>query len=128
MSNTYTLNFSYGSGMTAAGTGVLLNNEMDDFSAKPGVPNAYGLIGGERQCGGSGQAAAVLDEPDHRAQGRQAVPGHRQPRRLGRSSPPRLQVISNMIDHGMNVAEASHAARIHHQWLPDEIRVEDGRL
>ena len=47
VSNTYTLNFSFGSGIVAAGTGILLNNEMDDFSAKAGVPNAYGLIGGE---------------------------------------------------------------------------------
>lgn len=56
VSNTYTINFSYGSGMVADGTGVLMNNEMDDFAAKPGVPNAYGLIGGDANAveGGSG--------------------------------------------------------------------------
>src|SRR5208337_2863895 len=47
VANTYTLNFSYGSGLVAEGTGVLLNNELDDFAAKPGAPNAYGLMGGE---------------------------------------------------------------------------------
>ena len=86
VSNTYTLNFGYGVGLVADGTGILLNNELDDFSAKPGVPNAYGLVGGDANAVAAGQAAALLDDADHRAQGRQAVPGHRQPGRQRGSS------------------------------------------
>jgi gamma-glutamyltranspeptidase/glutathione hydrolase len=127
VSNTYTLNFSYGSGMTAAGTGVLLNNEMDDFSAKPGVPNAYGLIGGEANAVEPGKRPLSSMSPtivlkDSKPFLVTGSPGG------SRIITTTLQVISNMIDHGMNVAEATHAARIHHQWLPDEIRVEDGGL
>jgi gamma-glutamyltranspeptidase/glutathione hydrolase len=127
VSNTYTLNFSYGSGMTAAGTGVLLNNEMDDFSAKPGVPNAYGLIGGEANAVKPGKRPLSSMSPtivlkDGKPFLVTGSPGG------SRIITTTLQVISNMIDHGMNVAEATHAARIHHQWLPDEIRVEDGGL
>jgi gamma-glutamyltranspeptidase / glutathione hydrolase len=127
VSNTYTLNFSYGSGMTAAGTGVLLNNEMDDFSAKPGVPNAYGLIGGDANAVEPGKRPLSSMSPtivlkDGKPFLVTGSPGG------SRIITTTLQVISNMIDHGMNVAEATHAARIHHQWLPDEIRVEDGGL
>ena len=61
VANTYTLNFSYGTGLVAEGTGILLNNELDDFSAKPGVPNAYGLIGGDANAVEPRQAAALLD-------------------------------------------------------------------
>ena len=99
VSNTYTINFSYGSGMVADGTGILMNNEMDDFAAKPGVPNAYGLIGGDANAVEGGKRRIITTT---------------------------LQVIMNVIDHGMNIAEASFAPRIHHQWLPDEIRIEDG--
>lgn len=127
VSNTYTLNFSYGSGMIAAGTGVLLNNEMDDFSAKPGVPNAYGLIGGDanavepakRPLSSMSPTIVLKDGKPFLVTG---SPGG------SRIITTTLQVISNMIDHNMNVAEATNAARIHHQWLPDEIRVEDGGL
>lgn len=127
VSNTYTLNFSYGSGMTAAGTGVLLNNEMDDFSAKPGVPNAYGLIGGDANAVQPGKRPLSSMSPtivlkDGKPLLVTGSPGG------SRIITTTLQVISNMIDHGMNVAEATHASRIHHQWLPDEIRVEDGGL
>jgi len=127
VSNTYTLNFSYGSGMTAAGTGVLLNNEMDDFSAKPGVPNAYGLIGGDANAVEPGKRPLSSMSPtivlkDGKPFLVTGSPGG------SRIITTTLQVISNMIDHKMNVAEATNAARIHHQWLPDEIRVEDGGL
>ena len=77
VANTYTLNFSYGVGLVAAGTGVLLNNELDDFAAKPNTPNAYGLIGFKANAPGPGKRSAVVDDADDRAQGRQAVPGHR---------------------------------------------------
>ena len=127
VSNTYTLNFSYGSGITAAGTGVLLNNEMDDFSAKPGVPNAYGLIGGDanaveprkRPLSSMSPTIVLKDGKPFLVTG---SPGG------SRIITTTLQVISNMIDHGMNVAEATAASRFHHQWLPDEIRVEQGGL
>ncbi|KGF70612.1 gamma-glutamyltranspeptidase [Hoeflea sp. BAL378] len=127
VSNTYTLNFSYGSGITAKGAGVLLNNEMDDFSAKPGVPNAYGLIGGEanavapakRPLSSMSPTIVLKDGKPYLVTG---SPGG------SRIITTTLQMISNMIDHKMNVAEATHASRIHHQWLPDEIRVEDGGL
>jgi gamma-glutamyltranspeptidase/glutathione hydrolase len=127
VSNTYTLNFSYGSGMTAKGTGVLLNNEMDDFSAKPGVPNAYGLIGGDANAVEPGKRPLSSMSPtivlkDGKPLLVTGSPGG------SRIITTTLQVISNMIDHGMNVAEATHASRFHHQWLPDEIRVEDGGL
>jgi gamma-glutamyltranspeptidase/glutathione hydrolase len=127
VSNTYTLNFSYGSGMTAAGTGVLLNNEMDDFSAKPGVPNAYGLIGGDANSVEPGKRPLSSMSPtivlkDGKPFLVTGSPGG------SRIITTTLQVISNMIDHSMNVAEATNAARIHHQWLPDEIRVEQGGL
>jgi gamma-glutamyltranspeptidase/glutathione hydrolase len=125
VANTYTINFSYGAGLVAEGTGILLNNELDDFSAKPGVPNAYGLIGGD--------ANAV--EPDKRPLSSMAptivlkdgrpflVTGSPGGSRIITTT---LQIIMNVIDHGMNVAEATYAPRVHHQWLPDELRIEEG--
>ncbi|NRG16993.1 gamma-glutamyltransferase [Rhizobiales bacterium] len=125
VSNTYTLNFSYGVRMMAPGTGVLLNNELDDFSAKPGVPNAYGLIGGDanavearkRPLSSMSPTIVFRDGKPFLVTG---SPGG------SRIITTVLQVIMNVVDHGMNVAEATAAARIHHQWLPDEIRVEEG--
>ena len=125
VSNTYTLNFSYGSGITVPGTGILLNNEMDDFSAKPGVPNAYGLIGG----------TANAIEPEKRMLSSMSptivtrdgklflVTGSPGGSRIITTT---LQIILNVIDHQMNIAEATNAVRVHHQWLPDELRVEEG--
>ena len=81
VANTYTLNFGYGIGLVAEGTGILLNNELDDFSAKPGVPNAYGLIGGDANAVGPGKRPLSSMAPTIVLQGRPAVPGHRQPRR-----------------------------------------------
>jgi gamma-glutamyltranspeptidase len=71
VSNTYTLNGWFGSGVVVEGAGFLLNDEMDDFSAKPGAPNMFGVVGGDGQRHRAGQAAAVLDDPDHPDQGRQ---------------------------------------------------------
>ena len=81
VSNTTTLNFSYGLGLVADGTGILLNNELDDFAAKPGVPNAFGLVGRRGQRPGTRQAPAVIHDANHRAQERQAVHRHRLTRR-----------------------------------------------
>ncbi len=125
VSNTYTLNFGYGMGLVAEGTGILLNNEMDDFSAKPGVPNAYGLIGGEANAIEAGKRPLSSMSPtivlkDGKVFLVAGSPGG------SRIITTTLQIIMNVIDHGMNVAEASVAPRIHHQWLPDELRVEEG--
>ena len=79
---TYTLNGWFGAGVVAGGTGILLNNEMDDFTAKPGVPNLYGLVQGEANAIAPKKSPLSLDEPDHRRQGRQAVHGDRQPGRV----------------------------------------------
>jgi gamma-glutamyltranspeptidase/glutathione hydrolase len=123
VSNTYTLNFSYGSGLAVAGTGILLNNEMDDFSAKPGAPNAYGLIGGEKNSIAPGKrmlssmtpTIVLKDEEFFLATG---SPGG------SRIITSVLQVILNVIDHKMSIREAVAAPRIHHQWLPDILYVE----
>tara|TARA_R110001583_G_scaffold25094_14_gene91184 strand:+ start:6960 stop:8681 length:1722 start_codon:yes stop_codon:yes gene_type:complete len=125
VSNTYTLNFSYGSGIVVAGTGFLLNNEMDDFSAKPGAANAFGLIGGE----------ANKIEPNKRMLSSMSPTIVKQAGKnfLVTGSPggsriisTTLQVIMNVIDHKMNVQTAVNSPRIHHQWWPDEIRIEQG--
>ena len=123
IANTYTLNFSYGTGLVAEGTGILLNNEMDDFSAKPGVPNGYGLLGGEanaveankRPLSSMSPTLVFKDSKPYIVTG---SPGG------SRIITTVTQIISNVIDHDMNIAEATHAPRIHDQWLPDEIRVE----
>ena len=123
VSNTYTLNFSYGSGIVAAGTGILLNNEMDDFSAKPGVPNGFGLIGGEANAVAANKRPLSSMTPtivmkDGKPFLVTGSPGG------SRIITTTLQIIMNVIDHGLNIAEATVAPRIHHQWLPDEIRIE----
>ena len=123
IANTYTLNFSYGTGLVADGTGILLNNEMDDFSAKPGVPNGYGLLGGEanaveankRPLSSMSPTIVFKDSKPYIVTG---SPGG------SRIITTVTQIISNVIDHDMNIAEATHAPRIHDQWLPDEIRIE----
>ena len=125
VANSYTINFSYGLGLVAEGTGILLNNEMDDFSAKPGVPNAYGLLGGAANAVEPGKRPLSSMSPTIVLKDGQPVivtgsPGG------SRIITTVLQVIMNVVDHGMNIAEASVAPRIHHQWLPDELRVEEG--
>ncbi len=125
VSNTYTINFSYGSGIVVEGAGFLLNNEMDDFSAKPGVPNAYGLLGGDankvepnkRMLSSMSPTIVKKDGKNFLVTG---SPGG------SRIITTTLQVIMNVIDHNLNILSAVAASRIHHQWLPDEIRVEEG--
>ncbi len=125
VSNTYTINFSYGSGITVEGAGFLLNNEMDDFSAKPGVPNAYGLIGGEANKVEPGKRMLSSMSPTIvRKDGRNfLVTGSPGGSRIITTT---LQVVMNVIDHTMNIQSAVSAPRIHHQWLPDQIRIEAG--
>lgn len=124
VSNTYTLNFSYGIGWIVPGTGILLNNEMDDFAAKPGVANAFGLIGGEKNSIEPGKRMLSSMTPT-------IVLKEGKPF-LVTGSPGGstiittvLQVIMNVIDHQMNIAEATNAPRIHHQWQPDKLFVEN---
>ncbi len=125
VSNTYTINFSYGSGIMVPGAGFLLNNEMDDFSAKPGVANAYGLLGGsankvepeKRMLSSMSPTIVKKDGKNFLVTG---SPGG------SRIITTTLQVIMNVIDHGMNIQSAVTAPRMHHQWSPDEIRLEEG--
>ena len=125
VANTYTINFSYGSGMVADGTGVLMNNEMDDFAAKPGVMNAYGLLGGDANAVEPGKRPLSSMSPtmvmkDGKVFMVTGSPGG------SRIITTVIQLIMNVVDHGMNVAEATVAPRIHHQWLPEVLRVEEG--
>ncbi|WP_434064178.1 gamma-glutamyltransferase [Pararhizobium gei] len=120
---TYTLNGSFGAGIVAAGTGILLNNEMDDFTSKPGAPNLYGLVQGEANAiepkktplssmsptiiSKDGQPFMVIGSPGG-----------------ARIITITLEAIINVIDHGMTIQEAIDAPRIHHQWLPDKVYME----
>jgi len=123
VSNTYTLNFSYGVGLVAEGTGVLLNNELDDFAARPAAPNAYGLIGGDANAPGPGKRPLSSMTPTIVLKnGRPFIvtgsPGG------SRIITTVLQILLNVIDRRMDAAEAVAAARIHHQWSPDRVLAE----
>jgi gamma-glutamyltranspeptidase/glutathione hydrolase len=125
VSNTYTLNFSYGLGLVAEGTGVLLNNEMDDFAARAGAVNAFGLVQGAANLPGPGKRPLSSMTPtilfrDGKVAMVTGSPGG------SRIITITLQTILNVIDHGMNIAQAVIAPRVHHQWLPDAIDVEEG--
>ena len=125
VSNTYTLNFSYGVGLVADGTGVLLNNELDDFTAAVGASNAYGLVGYEANLPGPGKRPLSSMSPTIVLKDGKPVlvtgsPGG------SRIISTVLQVIVNVLDYKMDVAAAVAAPRLHHQWLPDEVRVEHG--
>jgi gamma-glutamyltranspeptidase / glutathione hydrolase len=121
VSNTYTLNRWFGSGVVAKGTGVLLNNEMDDFTSKPGQPNKSGAIQSERNAIEprkrplSSMTPTFVLRPDGSLYFAIGTPGG------PTITNTVLQIISNVIDHGMNMQEAIDSPRIHHQWLPDEI-------
>lgn len=122
---TYTLNLNFGSGIVAGETGILMNNEMDDFSAKPGVPNAFGLIGGSANAIEAGKRPLSSMTPtmvlkDGKPWLVTGSPGG------ARIITTVLQQIVNAIDFGMNPAAATNTPRFHHQWLPDELRLEVG--
>ena len=124
VANTYTLNGGYGSGVTIEGTGILMNNEMDDFSSKPGVPNAYGLVQGEANAIARGKRPLSAMTPTFLLrEGKLFLV-------IGSPGGPTiintvLQVIVNIVDFGFTLQEAIDAPRIHHQWLPDELRMEN---
>ncbi len=120
---TYTLNGSFGAGVVAPGTGILLNNEMDDFTAKPGVPNLYGLVQGEANAIQPKKTPLSSMSPTIVLKGDQPFMV------IGSPGGPRiititLEAIVNVIDHGMTIKEAIDAPRIHHQWLPDKVFAE----
>lgn len=122
---TYTLNTTFGTGIVAGDTGILLNNEMDDFSAKPGVPNIYGLIGGDSNAVEPRKRPLSSMSPTIVVKNGKVwlVTGSPGGSRIITTV---LQMLVNTIDFGMNVAEATNAPRFHHQWLPDELRLERG--
>ena len=122
---TYTLNLNFGSGIVAAGTGILLNNEMDDFSVKPGVPNAFGLVGGTANAIEAKKRPLSSMTPTIVMKNNKPwlVTGSPGGARIITTV---LQSVVNTIDHEMNPAEAIITPRVHHQWLPDELRVEAG--
>ena len=125
VSTTYTLNLNFGSGIVAAGTGVLMNNEMDDFSAKAGVPNAYGLLGGDANAVQAGKRPLSSMMPVIVLKNGKPwlVTGSPGGARIITTV---LQTLVNAIDYGMNPAESAAQPRFHHQGMPDELRIERG--
>ena len=125
VSNTYTLNFSYGSGIVIPGTGFFINNEMDDFSSKPGQPNAFGLLGekanaieaNKRPLSSMTPTIVFKEGKPYMVLG---SPGG------SRIITTVLQVTLNVLEHEMNISEAVIRPRIHHQWFPDILLVEKG--
>jgi gamma-glutamyltranspeptidase/glutathione hydrolase len=121
VANTYTLNNSYGSAAVAKGTGIILNDEMDDFAAKPGTPNLYGLIQGERNAVAprkrplSAMTPTFVLRKDGSLWFTVGSPGG--PTIINTA----LCVITNVVDYEMNIQQAIDFPRIHHQWLPDEL-------
>jgi gamma-glutamyltranspeptidase/glutathione hydrolase len=123
VSNTYTLNGAFGSGVTIPGTGILMNNEMDDFTSQVGTANMFGLIQGEANAIVPGKRPLSSMTPTFVLKDGKLV--------LITGSPGGptiintvLQIITNVIDHGMPVAQAVEAPRINHQWMPDVITYE----
>jgi gamma-glutamyltranspeptidase/glutathione hydrolase len=124
---TYTINDYYGSAAAVNGAGFLLNNEMDDFAAKPGVPNLYGLLGGDANAVEPYKRPLSSMSPTIVLKDGQVVMV------VGSPGGPRIitsvmQVILNVIDHGMTIREAVDAPRVHLQWIPDELRIEKNGL
>ncbi len=120
---TYTLNGGYGNGITVPGLGFLLNNEMDDFSAKPGVANMFGLVQGARNAIAPGKRPLSSMTPTILLKNGKlfmtvGAPGG------SRISTAVLQVILNVVDFGMNIQDAIDAPRVHHQWMPDRLSLE----
>jgi gamma-glutamyltranspeptidase/glutathione hydrolase len=125
VSNTYTLNYPYGVGLVADGTGVLLNDELDDFTAALGASNAFGLVGFEANLPAPGKRPLSSMTPTIVLKDGKPVlvtgsPGG------SRIISAVLQVIVNVLDYHMDIAAAVDVPRLHHQWMPDEVRIEHG--
>ncbi len=123
VANTYSLNFNYGLGLVAEGTGILLNNTLDDFAAKPGAPNAFGLVGSAANAPGANKRPLSSMTPtivlkDGKPVIVTGAPGG------SRIITAVLQVILNVIDFNKSITEAVAAPRVHHQWLPDQVLAE----
>jgi gamma-glutamyltranspeptidase/glutathione hydrolase len=120
---TYTINAYFGAKVIAGDTGFFLNDEMDDFTAKPGAPNMFGLVQGEQNAIRPGKRPLSSMAPTI------VMKGGRVFMVLGSPGGPRiitivLETILDVVDHGMNIAEAVAAPRLHHQWLPDVVYAE----
>jgi len=123
VANTFTLNTSFGAKVVIPGTGVLLNNEMDDFAAKPGTPNAYGLIQGEQNKIEPGKRMLSSMTPtivvkDGKLRAVIGTPGG------STISTTVTQVVRALLDYGVTIDKAVQAPRIHHQWMPDQVTAE----
>ena len=125
VANTYTLNFSFGSGMSVDGAGFLLNNEMDDFSAKPGSPNAFGMLGGTANAIQPGKRPLSSMTPTMVFKDGEPIVATGSPGG-SRIIMAVLQMVVNVIDHEMNIGVAANAPRMHHQWLPNILQIESG--
>lgn len=123
VSLTFTVNYGFGSGVVVPGTGILLNDEMDDFAAAPGVPNVFGLVGGDanaiapRKTPLSSMTPAIVTE-NGRLRMAAGAPGG------STIITTVLQIVLNVLEYDMNAGQAVSAPRIHHQWLPDKLNVE----
>jgi len=127
VSLTFTINGSFGAAVVAEGTGILLNNEMDDFAAAPGVPNLFGLVGGEANAIAPLKTPLSSMSPTIVTRDGKFVMAGGSP---GGSTiiTTSLQLVLNVVEFGMNAGEAVSEPRIHHQWLPDRLIVEKGRM
>ena len=125
VSTTHTINFSFGACVVIPKTGIVLNNEMDDFSTQPGVPNMFGLVGGEANAIAPGKTPLSSMSPTivFKADKPYLVLGSPGGSRIITAV---LQVIVNMIDYKLPLEKAIAHGRIHHQWLPDGVSVEKG--
>ncbi|PHJ52899.1 gamma-glutamyltranspeptidase [Nostoc linckia z18] len=127
VSLTFTINLGFGAGIVTPGTGIILNNEMDDFAAAPGVPNAFGLVGNQansiapRKTPLSSMTPAIVTQNNHFRMAAGAPGGSTIITQV-------LQIILNVLEYNMDVGAAVSVPRIHHQWLPDELRVESWGL
>ncbi len=125
VANTYTLNFSYGNGLMVPGTGILLNNEMDDFSVKPGTANAYGLLGGQNN--------SILPEKRMLSSMTPTFVFRNGALLLVTGTPGGSRIITlvlqqllNCLTFDMNIADATVRPKLHHQWFPDQLFLEQG--
>jgi len=123
VSLTFTVNYRFGAGVVVPGTGILLNNEMDDFAIAPGVPNVFGLVGGEKNSIAPGKTPLSSMAP--------TIVTENGRFRLAIGSPGGstiittvLQILLNVLEYKMDVGAAVAAGRIHHQWLPDRVNVD----